>query len=97
MKHTIRIFEVDKAGQTDSPPQEQESLQVESSTLALAREEARGILTDAGWQVRAISHAVDGGLVAYVVKPEQPRRQRIQYPAPSQRHRQRRESEFTRR
>lgn len=77
MKHTVRIFEVDRAGQTDPPPEEHESLQVEASTMSLAREEARHALTEAGWQVRAVSHAVGGDLVAYVVKlDEQPRRRR---------------------
>ena len=89
MKHTIRIFEVDRAGQTDPPPEEHESLQVEASTISHAREKAQHALVDAGWQVRAISHAVDGGLVAYVVKPdEKPRRRRP---------RSRRESELVRR
>lgn len=89
MKHMVRIFEVSRAGQTDPPPQEHESLQVEAATTSLAREKARHVLAEAGWQVRAISHAVGGGLVAYVVKPdEQPRKRRS---------RGRRESELARR
>jgi hypothetical protein len=88
MKHKVRIFEVDRTGKPDSPPQEKEPLEVEAGTLASAREQANRVLVDAGWQVRAISHAVDGGLVAYVMKPEEKPRQR--------RHRARRESELLR-
>ena len=76
MKHTVRIFEVSKAGQTDPPPQEHESLQLEAANTSLARDKARHELIEAGWQIRAISHAVDGGLLAYVVKPEKPARRR---------------------
>jgi len=72
MKHKVRIFEVDRAGQPDSTPQEHEPIEVEARAVALARDETRRALVDAGWQVRAVSHAVDGGLVAYVVKPEKP-------------------------
>lgn len=89
MKHTVRIFEVDAAGKTDTSPKEHENIQIEASSIALAREKARRALVDAGWQVRALSHAVDGGLVAYVVKPdEKPRRRRP---------RTRRESDYARR
>jgi hypothetical protein len=89
MKHKVRIFEIDRAGKTDNPPQEREPLEVEAGSNASAREAAQRVLADAGWQARAISHAVDGGLIAYVIKPEQKPRQRRQ--------RKRRESELTRR
>jgi len=88
MKHKVRIFEIDQTGKPDNPPNEQDPMEVEAGTLATAREMAHRILVDAGWQVRAVSHAVNGGLVAYVVKPEEKPRQR--------RHRPKRESELLR-
>ena len=73
MKYEVSLFEVTADRKSADFV---EKFSIEATTIGQARELARDAVIKKGYAIRALSHAADGGLIAYVIKdkPEVTRR-----------------------